>query len=45
MRFSRHLTTSALLLAAACTMGAAHAAASATEDPALVHAQIVRAHV
>ena len=43
MRFSRHLTTPALLLAAACTMGVAHAAGSATEDPALVHARALLA--
>ena len=43
MRFSRHLTTPALLLAAACTMGVAHAAASANEDPALVHARALLA--
>jgi membrane dipeptidase len=43
MRFFRHLTTPALLLAAACTMGVAHAAGSATEDPALVHARALLA--
>ena len=43
MRFSRHLTTSALLLAAACTLGVAHAAGSANEDPALVHARALLA--
>ncbi len=43
MRFSRHLTTPALLLAAACAMGVAHAAASANEDPALLHARALLA--
>jgi membrane dipeptidase len=43
MRFSRHLTIPALLLAAACTLGVAHAAGSATEDPALVHARALLA--
>ncbi len=43
MRFSRHLTIPALLLAAACTLGVAHAAGSANEDPALVHARALLA--
>ena len=43
MRFSRHLTTTALLLAAACTVSVAHAAGSANEDPALVHARALLA--
>ena len=43
MRFSRHLTTSALLLAAACTVSVAHAASSANEDAALVHARALLA--
>ena len=43
MRFSRHLTTTALLLAAACTVSVAHAASSANEDAALVHARALLA--
>jgi len=43
MRFSSHLTTPALLLAVACSWGVAHAAASASEDPALLHAHALLA--
>lgn len=43
MRTTRHLLAPALLLATACSLGSAHAAGNAAEDPALVHARAVLA--